>query len=228
MEVTLAGWYLLSGLDRLVRDLTPMLQLREPEELRIDLRRLAFIGPTCMAVLLASLKKMQADSLNAEGSMILPPRSPLTSVYLYRMDVFRQLAGELSEEFELTSRGASAPAGTSETTTPLMRQEISATRWPSAYGWTMSRGQASTSHFPALRERVFHAESSVGGYVVAQGWRRRPEIEIAIVDPGVGIRASLTKNPAYADIDNDLHAITTAVQQRGEGVCQINGVSHVV
>jgi hypothetical protein len=38
MDVTLAGWYLLPNLDRLVRDLTPVLVLEEPEEIRIDLR----------------------------------------------------------------------------------------------------------------------------------------------------------------------------------------------
>jgi hypothetical protein len=50
--------------------------------------------------MLAVLKKIQADDLNAEGSVIIPPRSPLTSVYLYRMDVFRAIAGDIPEEFE--------------------------------------------------------------------------------------------------------------------------------
>jgi hypothetical protein len=35
-----------------------------------------------------------------------------------------------------------------------------------------------------------------------------------MVDLGVGIRGSLTKNPWYADIDNDVDAIQTALQPR--------------
>jgi anti-sigma regulatory factor (Ser/Thr protein kinase) len=65
-----------------------------------------------------------------------------------------------------------------------------------------------------LAENVLHhAESELGGFAAAQGWpRRRGEMEVAIVDLGQGIKASLTNNPVYADIPDDVTAIQRALE----------------
>jgi hypothetical protein len=59
---------------------------------------------------------------------------------------------------------------------------------------------------------VFHADTDLGGFAAAQGWNRRPEMEVGIVDLGRGIRESLTTNPEYADIVDDVTAIDAALQ----------------
>lgn len=61
---------------------------------------------------------------------------------------------------------------------------------------------------------VHHAASAVGGFGAAQGWVKNQEFEIAIVDLGMGIRASLRQNPAYADIADDAEAIVKAMEPR--------------
>jgi signal transduction histidine kinase len=59
---------------------------------------------------------------------------------------------------------------------------------------------------------LFHSGAVYGGFAAAQGWRTKGRVEVAIVDMGVGIRASLAKNAAYADIRNDVDAIQTALE----------------
>lgn len=65
-----------------------------------------------------------------------------------------------------------------------------------------------------LAENVFfHANTPYGGFAAAQPFTKSKEIEVAIVDLGVGIAASLRQNPQYADlITDDLTAIKTAIR----------------
>ena len=64
-----------------------------------------------------------------------------------------------------------------------------------------------------LAENVlFHSDAPYGGFAAAQGWSSRSEVEVAIVDRGVGVRSSLTKNPDYADIRHDVDAIEKALE----------------
>jgi anti-sigma regulatory factor (Ser/Thr protein kinase) len=61
---------------------------------------------------------------------------------------------------------------------------------------------------------VHHADTPLGGFAAAQGWAKGGTFEVAIVDLGVGIRGSLTKNPDYVHIDDDAEAIATALKPR--------------
>ena len=54
MEIELSGLYLVDDLERLLRELEPAIQLPSATVVRLDLTRLAFIGPSCLAVLLAT------------------------------------------------------------------------------------------------------------------------------------------------------------------------------
>jgi hypothetical protein len=65
-----------------------------------------------------------------------------------------------------------------------------------------------------VTENVVHHARAEHGFGAAQGWRKTREFEIGIVDLGRGVRASLTQNPAYADIVDDVSAITTALGAR--------------
>ena len=78
---------------------------------------------------------------------------------------------------------------------------------------------------------LYHAESK-GGYVLAQryNYSSGPVIDIAVADCGIGIRASLAKNPDIAPLNSDPDAISLALE---EGVTSLNqsnrgyGLSHV-
>ena len=67
---------------------------------------------------------------------------------------------------------------------------------------------------------LFHAESN-GGFVLAQkyDYDSGPAIEIAVADPGIGIRNSLSKNSELAGIDRDSSAIRKAME---EGVTSVS------
>ena len=78
---------------------------------------------------------------------------------------------------------------------------------------------------------VYHAESD-GGYVLAQqyNYSSGPVVEIAVADCGIGIRASLQKNPGHSMISSDLQATERALL---EGVSSLEdphrgyGLHHV-
>ena len=65
-----------------------------------------------------------------------------------------------------------------------------------------------------LTENVyFHAKTSSGGFAAAQTFKNSQEIEIAIVDLGVGIAASLSANPEHAEeAADDISAINAAIR----------------
>lgn len=66
---------------------------------------------------------------------------------------------------------------------------------------------------------VYHADNG-GGFALAQycEYAAGPALELAVADAGIGIRNSLAKNPAFADIDSDCAAIKQAIT---EGVTSV-------
>ena len=61
---------------------------------------------------------------------------------------------------------------------------------------------------------IYHADSN-GGFALAQycEYAAGPAIELAVADAGIGIRNSLAKAPAFADIDSDCAAIRLAMAE---------------
>ena len=61
---------------------------------------------------------------------------------------------------------------------------------------------------------IYHADSN-GGFALAQycEYATGPAIELAVADAGIGIRRSLAKAPAFADIDSDCSAIRLAMDE---------------
>ena len=80
---------------------------------------------------------------------------------------------------------------------------------------------------------VYHADSD-GGYVLAQqyNYSSGPVVEIAVADCGIGIRASLQKNPSHSMISSDVQAIERSLIEgvsslrdphRGYGLHHVTG-----
>lgn len=69
--------------------------------------------------------------------------------------------------------------------------------------------------FDELAENVvFHADSPIGGIIAAWQPADEYEVEIAVADVGVGLRTSLIRNAAYADVADDLDAVTRVLASR--------------
>jgi len=101
LVVSLRGGYPFDQVERAIRDLEPLIQLDSKAVFNLDLSGLAFIGPTSLALLEAVLRRLEEDRLIAAGTFITFPKSPLTSMYLHRMDLFRGMktVGTLDEPF---------------------------------------------------------------------------------------------------------------------------------
>jgi hypothetical protein len=212
--IRLAGGYPRRQLDRLLGQLEPVLSLQEPAVLRLDLEGLVFLGPTAQAVVAAAFHRVITDGLALTGSTVTVPRAAMVYRYLQRMDFFEPITGALPEEFERHE-----PTGFR----PLQHYESSGSCYSTARelkdalteACQLDERYASAAIHVCLAELaenvLFHADAPYGGFAAAQGWQSRSEVEVAIVDMGVGIRASLTKNAAYADIAEDVEAIEKAL-----------------
>ena len=192
--------------------------LNEPTPVEVDLRRLAFFGPTALALLLAALKRLREEGLSAPGSRIYPPKSPPVFRYLLRMNLIRELVGEIPEDFTRREAKGFRPcqhflsdgdywrvaADLTDALTGRSAMSTTSAEWRSTSVWTRCARTSSTTRI----------RNSAGSELKAQGWRKPSsrEFEIGIVDLGVGVRASLAKNPKYTDLDDDAMAIDTALK----------------
>lgn len=210
-RVRLSGGYSIEHLDRLLRDLEPILSLSAPARLEVDLGGLVHLCPAALALVTASISR--ARSWVLAGSLLQPPRSPPVDNYLMRMDVYRQWGIEPAEEFERHTPRLFRPC----------RNFKEGDYQAVAMGLTDALAEACSTDSVArisiricldeLAENVVHhAEAPDGGYAAAQGWPKRGKFEVGIVDLGIGVTASLRKNPSYADLDDDMEAVRTALE----------------
>lgn len=216
IRVTFSGGYAFDRLERMISTLEPLLLLEEPRQIEVDLRRLVFFGPTALALLLATLKRLREEGLNTPGSRIYPPKAPNVLRYLLRMNLIRELVGDIPEDF--TRREAKGFR-------PCRHFLADDDYWQIASSLTdalteqcdvddVGRRAIRICLDEICENVVHHADTPLGGFGAAQGWPRSPsrQFEIGIVDLGVGVRASLAKNPLYADMDDDALAIDAALQ----------------
>jgi hypothetical protein len=226
--VRLAGGYPHAQLDRLLLQLQPILRLREPRPFSLDMNGLVFMCPTAQAIVAGAFHRVIDGGLAGEGSTIVMPSSQMVAQYLKRMDFFDPLVGHLSEEFVRRDPVGFRPLQHFQDADSCYRaaRELK-DALSEACGLEDSLAEAALHVCLAeLAENVlFHSDSDRGGFAAAQGWRSKAAVEVAIVDTGVGIQESLTKNAAYADISTDVDAIekalepmVTATPQRNTGL----------
>jgi anti-sigma regulatory factor (Ser/Thr protein kinase) len=171
-------------------------------------------------VLVAAARTAFDRQFLGAGSILIAPKSPLTRTYLHRMDVFQlmEVVG-LEEDFERHAAVGYRPMRQFEgQECHVVSRELSEA--------VSERCRASQSEKLAIHicldeiaeNVIFHARSASGGFAAAQSFRRRPELEIGIVDLGRGIRRSLKGNPRYADVKDDMTAIKTALKPMVTGI----------
>lgn len=222
IRVDLAGGFSVKQgrLERLIRLLTPLIELEEPATVEVDLSRLVTVSPAALALLIAVLKRISDLDLLEDGSHIVPPVSLPVRNYLLRMNLVRVLVGNgeagLEEPFERRPAHGFRPcehftgsddyARVARTLTEALTERCVTDQ--------VARASIRVALDEIAENVVHHAASAVGGFGAAQGWPKNQEFEIAIVDLGVGVRASLIQNPEYADVGDDAAAIVKALEPR--------------
>jgi anti-sigma regulatory factor (Ser/Thr protein kinase) len=219
ITVSLRHAHHLHSLSRTLRDLRPILDLDEPTVVTLDLTELTFIGPACLAFMVAALRNGRENGWIADGSRIIHPNSVAARTYLHRMDALRVVfEHEPMEVFD-----------------PVVRHEASGLKECEHFSSEAGGRQVAAALSKAIQDEVdtdrateaaldvclielaenvyFHADAPVGGFAAAQRFKNTQEIEIAIVDLGRGIAASLAANPDHAEeARDDISAINAAIR----------------
>lgn len=218
ITVTFSGAYGFDRLEKTIATLQPLLHLDEPAVINVNLDRLVHVGPTALALMVAAVKRSMDLGLLRDGSSLQPPRSALVRRYVERMNLLRELVGDMPEDFERHE-----PHGFR----PCEHFDCSEDYWQVARSLSEALGERCNVDDTArgairvcldevCENVIHHADTTLGGFAAAQGWPKqgRRQFEIGIVDLGVGVRASLAKNEQYADIGDDAAAIAKALQPR--------------
>lgn len=219
MQIDLPGAFVLQQrrLERLIRLLRPLFDLREPAHVEVDMSRLVSIGPTGVALLIAALRRVDEAGCFGEGSTLIPPNSPQVKNYLMRMNLIRSLIG-----------GEDTPEPITRNPThgfrPCLMFSDDRDYWKVSKDLSDALNESCVTDEIArsavlvclseVSENVVHHAEAEHGFGAAQGWKKTSQFEIGIVDLGRGVRASLTANPDYADIEDDASAISMALDAR--------------
>ncbi len=213
--IRLSSGYPRRQLDRLLRQLEPVLCLDAPAIVHLDLDGLVFLGPTAQAVVAAAFHRIISDGLAGDGSRVVMPRAPNVLRYLSRMDFFEPIVGPLPEDFERHEPTGFRPLQHYTSSGPCYSAalELRNAMSEACHLDDTLAGAALHVCLAELAENVlFHSGATYGGFAAAQGWQKRGEVEVAIVDMGVGIRGSLGQNVQFAEIADDVTAIETALE----------------
>jgi anti-sigma regulatory factor (Ser/Thr protein kinase) len=219
LTVRLRHAYHLHTLVRMLRDLRPILDLREPTIVTVNLRDLTFIGPACLAFMVAVLRRGRENQLVADDSMILHPTSVAARTYLHRMDVLQVLFEREPNEVAdpVTRHDASGLKECEHFESQQRGRDVTASLVKALQEEVETDDVSLTSLDLCLQELTenvyFHADTTHGGFAAAQSFRNTREIEVAIVDLGIGIAESLRQNPEHAlEASDDLSAIRAAIR----------------
>ncbi len=201
-------------LERLIHVVAPLSALTGPSRVTLDLSGLAFIGPASLAALIASLSEALIRGVVAQGSTYISPKNRLVAMYLDRMGFNRLLTGtDIEDGFEHRPPEGFRPFQTFRMQEEL--PEIAESLTMAATEALNITGKDRTAVLLAIKEIaqnvVEHAESPVGGFAIAQRSRSRREFEVAVADAGIGIAASLRRNPDYEAVESDSEALKAAL-----------------
>lgn len=219
VQIDLPGAFVLQQrrLERLIRLLRPLFDLEQPARIEVDMSRLVSIGPTGVALLVAALRRVEEAGLIGADSALIPPNSPQVKNYLMRMNLIRSLVGgeELPEPITRHRTHGFLPCEMFSRGTDYWRvsQALSGALNESCTTDEVARSAVLVC-LAEITENVIHHAEAKHGFGAAQGWKKTSQFEIGIVDLGRGVRASLTANPDYADIEDDASAISTALDAR--------------
>jgi anti-sigma regulatory factor (Ser/Thr protein kinase) len=212
--ISLDGSFASADLDRLLTSLEPLGAIRTPTALTIDLRRLERVSAAAAAVLVSRLLDAESRGVVADDSRMMGPASPAVDRRLKDLDVLELLVRDPpGKDPERRRRRGSRPC-----------QHFVSTDDPGAVAQSLTDAisevcEADQAACHAIRwalneiaqNVIDHAASPSGGVGIAEVTRGGTELEVVIVDCGIGIRSSLRKRLEYQDLESDLVALRTAL-----------------
>jgi anti-sigma regulatory factor (Ser/Thr protein kinase) len=204
-RVALVGQYAFTHLERLIGDLAPIAALVEPKTLALDLTGLDGMCAPALAWLIAIVRRAQQRDLLADSFIIGPDgrlagASPGSSLEMRQVRSFKS-----HEELRQAAAELSAIAAKRCELDPVAQFTLRIC-------------------LDELAENVvFHANSPIGGVIAAPHVVGSGELEVGVVDLGVGIRASLRRNPELAEARDDVAAAITAMGSRVTATPDRNG-----
>lgn len=195
----------------------------------IDARRLTFACPLDLAAVVA-LAHAAADD-GTRLALITPGNVDVTS-YLQRMDVIRRLPTGSMIDGQLP--------GERRTDLSHLLMEVTQVTPDRVEDVVTRVGRMITTHFEqGVRGRVFqavgelidnavsHGASDLGAFMAAQAYTgttsRRPGLEFAICDTGIGVLAHLRRNPIHQDLSDARAALARALQPGATGTAEQRG-----
>jgi anti-sigma regulatory factor (Ser/Thr protein kinase) len=199
-------------LNRLVLELSRLHRLEGPTAVAIDLTELTDLSPSALALIVASLRRLSFDRTCDPIADYRPPSSGELDHWLGR---------EALAELLTPEAGLGPPQGGGR---PRVRgcepfSDIGGVFRASAAlhltlaeitPWSEDDIVSVCAHVSDLAKNVLVHSGAHGGGVAAVE-QVSGEVEIAIADRGTGVRESITKNPRFSSIGDDLSAIEVAV-----------------
>ncbi|MDO8184639.1 ATP-binding protein [Conexibacter sp. JD483] len=203
MRVKLAGVYGFDDVERLRSDLDPLAVLGEPATVELDLTELVDLSAPASAWLTAVVGRAQLLDLVLHSTILggatggADPGAGGTfrkvEEFASNPDLRRIMPGLVKEVAERIGAD-SAAAGSLRVCLDELAENV-----------------------------VAHSGSPAGGMIAVRHDSDSSTLEIAIADTGIGIRTSLQRNPAYATLQDDVAAITTALEPNATGRPRTNG-----
>jgi signal transduction histidine kinase len=191
------------------------IELEDPEQplAAVDLRGLESLEPATLATLATSLQRLDRmgafplDQVTAAGESCCLSEEGLAALRrpeggAWHLDDGRGLLG-----WQTFSSGDGAQTAAFEVQARLGQHA----------SWSRSSVQAMATIAFELAENVRQHSSSPGGVVALGIDKSRQLVKLAVADGGIGIPASLRRNPKFEDVDDDLMAVERAMRAGASG-----------
>jgi anti-sigma regulatory factor (Ser/Thr protein kinase)/ABC-type transporter Mla MlaB component len=223
--LTLSGDFEHPDLDSLCDELQRVRRWAPGESARVDLRRLKNMEPTTLAVLLTSLHGLHRRQICNPLEDLDPPQGE-GQVECLRPHALNELLVGGSGHWQMIEGDSPAilgcesfagNRGVDRVRSELCRQLRTHT------DWSLSSLKSVGTMIFELSENVIQHSGVSGGVTVLRICPGEQRVSLAIADGGVGIRESLTRNPEFSDIGDDLTAIVKAMRARATGEAGTGG-----
>jgi len=214
LELSIVGRFPSADMDRLVAASQPLDALREPRRVIVDLSRLRNISAPGIAVLVCSLRNVDARGVVEAGSMIIAPHDQQVAARIQEFGFLASLSEDHAASFSPKPENGSRPCRVfSATDKPgEIATDLTDAIAEVCQTDTVSRSTTWFTLNEIAQNVVDHASSPGGAVAIAETESGGTELEVAIVDRGVGVRTSLAANPDYRELSSDLEALRAALR----------------
>lgn len=180
--------------------------------LAVDLSGLGKVEVASLACLVASLRGLSRRGVCDPLARFTAPASAVAPACLQR-EVLARLIAERGGCWQTVSEPSSLLGCESFANGDEIEQVISnlRTRIADKTSWPDADLTSLGSMASDLAKNVLQHSDAQGGIVASEIRPSEERIGLAIADCGIGIRESLSRNPDYRDIPDDLGAISTAL-----------------